>query len=81
MKLHEIAGALTTFGHETIWEYYNGGVIAARREAGIFCHWEQVMNQILGVRDTSADRYFPCRTKFLGGGHHCQSSPGKYPTD
>jgi hypothetical protein len=53
MKLYEIAGALpkrkvqTTFGHETIWEYYNGGLMAARRDAGIFCQYEQVMNQIL----------------------------------
>jgi hypothetical protein len=53
MKLYEIAGVLpkrkvqTTFGHETIWEYYNGGLIAARRKAGVFCHFEQVMNQIL----------------------------------
>jgi hypothetical protein len=56
MKLYEIAGALprrkveTTLGHEVIWEYYNSGLIAARREAGILCHWEQVMNQILESR-------------------------------
>ena len=53
MKLYEIAGALpkrkveTTLGHEIIWEYYNSGLIAVRRVAGILCHCEEVLNRIL----------------------------------
>jgi hypothetical protein len=53
MKLYGIAGALpkrqveTTLSHEVIWEYYNGGLIAVRRDAGILRHCEQVMNRIL----------------------------------
>jgi hypothetical protein len=53
MKLYEIGGALpkrkveTTLGGEVIWEYYNGGLIAARRKAGIFCHCEHIIGRIL----------------------------------
>lgn len=52
-KLHKIAGALlkrtvrTTLDDEAIWEYYNSGLVAARRAAGIFSHWETVFSQIL----------------------------------
>jgi hypothetical protein len=64
-KLYEIAGSLpkrrvyTTLDNEPIWEYYNSGLIAARREAGIFSHWERVFNQILdsGVLPTTGIGY------------------------
>jgi hypothetical protein len=52
-RLYEIAGALpqrdvrTTLDDEAIWEYYNSGLVAARRAAGIFSHWEAVFGQIL----------------------------------
>jgi hypothetical protein len=53
VRLYEIAGALperkveTTLSGEVIWEYYNGGLIAVRRDAGILSHCERVMNRIL----------------------------------
>jgi hypothetical protein len=52
-RLYEIAGALpkrtvrTTLDDEAIWEYYNSGLVAVRREAGIFSHWEMVFGRIL----------------------------------
>ncbi len=52
-KLYGIAGSLpkrkvkTTLDDEPIWEYYNSGLIAARREIGLFSHWEKVFGEIL----------------------------------
>ena len=63
MKLYEIGGALpkrkveTTLGGEVIWEYYNGGLIAARRNAGIFCHCEHIIGRILEIWSISPDRH------------------------
>jgi len=64
-RLYGIAGASpqrtvrTTLDDETIWEYYNSGLVAAKREAGVFSHWETVFGQIVesGVLPTTGLAY------------------------
>lgn len=64
-RLYEIANAVpkrtvrTTFDNQVIWEYYNSGLVAAKRAAGIFSHWETVFDQVLasGLLPTTGLHY------------------------
>jgi len=65
MTLYELSGSLptrkvkTTLDQDVIWEYYNSGLIAVRRSAGILSHWERLLGQILesGVLPTTGVAY------------------------
>lgn len=49
----------TTVGRELIWEYYNSGLISARRDSGILSHWLFVLQRVL------ASDLFPNRPFFV----------------